>query len=386
MATVNKADWEPVKSANMSDWEPVKSIQNDRSGYSDSQDPNSPRNVPGIFPSQQEHDAWEKAIAEHPNDYNAAKNQVLSARNAYTQSRPAGGIGENLQGTSGVVAGTAMAPLGMAQNAVKDAGQAIQNKYQGIAGTMLGGALKYGSNAIPASPKQLAANEATGAAVRAAMPAVNAVAGKVGEGLEGLSGLEYKTPGVLKSAANDASILFGPGKKAAGAAYESIKDDLNVRPAILIATSSGKIIDNAIYALEHGDLTPQEALIARRALDDKFGGIPASTANYLRPKFDAIAKTITSEADAGFKKAIKSEALRKILATNKGGGTSIAKLFLGGLTGGVLNVASSPVVQGAAATVTGLAGRAIESAPNALRGASVNALLKRRKQDEDNGQ
>ena len=318
----------------------------------DNRAPDSPRNVPGVFPAQMEHDAWTQAIASHPNDYNAAKAQVLAERNKYTQNRPQGGLGENLQGASGIVAGTAMAPLGMAQDAVKAGGQAIQDRYPGMAGSMLGGALKYSANAIPASPKQLAGNEAAGAVVGAAMPAVNKGATALGKGLEGLSGLEYKTPGVLKEAANDPSLLFGPGKKVAGALYESIKNDLNIRPSMLVATSSGKLIDDAIYALEHGDLSPQEALVARRALDDKFGGIPASTANYLRPKFDAIAKTLSAEADAAFKKAIKSEALQGILATNKGGGTSIAKLVLGGFTGGALNVASSPVVQGAAATAS----------------------------------
>lgn len=359
-------------------------LPKDNSGYSDSQDLNSPRNVPGLFPYEEEKKVWDQSQKDGL-DYYQAKQKAVEARNKYTQSRAPGGIGENLQGASGIVAGTAMAPLGIAQDAVRSAGAAVQNKYPGMAGTLLGGALKFGSNVVPASPKQVVANEATGLAVGAAMPYANKIASKVGEGLEGLSGLEYKTPGVLKDVANDASLLVGPGKKEAGLAYEAIKDDLQVRPAMLTASSSKEIIDNAKYALENGDLSPQEALIARRALDDKFGGIPASTANYLRPKFDAIAKTITSEADAGFKRAIKSEALRKILATNKGGGTSIAKFFLGGLTGGALNVASSPVVQGAAAAATGLAGRAIESTPNALRGASINALLKRRKQDENDG-
>ena len=352
----------------------------------DNRAPDSPRNVPGVFPAQMEHDAWTQAIASHPNDYNAAKAQVLAERNKYTQNRPQGGLGENLQGASGIVAGTAMAPLGMAQDAVKAGGQAIQDRYPGMAGSMLGGALKYSANAIPASPKQLAGNEAAGAVVGAAMPAVNKGATALGKGLEGLSGLEYKTPGVLKEAANDPSLLFGPGKKVAGALYESIKNDLNIRPSMLVATSSGKLIDDAIYALEHGDLSPQEALVARRALDDKFGGIPASTANYLRPKFDAIAKTLSAEADAAFKKAIKSEALQGILATNKGGGTSIAKLVLGGFTGGALNVASSPIVQGAAATATGLAGRAIEATPSYLRGAAVSPALRAlQKQRDENG-
>ena len=349
----------------------------------DNRAPDSPRNVPGVFPAQMEHDAWTQAIAANPNDYNKAKAQVLAARNAYTQSRPPDSLAQNVQGASGIVAGTAMAPLGVAQDAVKAAGQGIQDRYPNMAGTLLGGALKLGSNAIPASPKQMAGNEAAGAAIGAAMPAVNAVAGTVGEGLEGLSGLEYKTPGILRQAANDASILFGPGKKAAGAAYETIKDDLNVRPAMLTGTSAKELVDLGKYALEQGDLSPQEAIIARRALDDKFGSIPATTANYLRPKFDAVAKTISAEADAGFKKAIKSEALRKILAINKGGGTSIAKFFLGELTDKSLNVVASPIVQGAAATATGLAGRAIEATPSYLRGAAVSPALRALQKQRD---
>lgn len=229
-----------------------------------------------------------------------------------------------------------------------------------------------------------AANEATGLGVGAVMPYINKAAGAVGRGLEGISGLEYKTPGVLKEAANDVTLLFGPGKKEAGLAYEAIKDDLQIRPAMLTATSSKDIIDNAIYALDKGDLSPQEALVARRALDDKFGGIPATTSKYLRPKFDAIAKTISSEADTAFKRALKSEALQKVFATNKSGGTSVAKLW-GSLVagGGVGAIPMSPVVQGAVATATGLAGRAVESAPNTFRGASIQALLNRRKQDQE---
>ncbi len=361
-------------------------VPQDASGFTDSQDPSSPRNVPGLFPADQEAAAWAQAKKDHPNDYYAAQAQVLAARNKYTQSRPPDTLAQNVQGASGIVAGTAMAPLGIAKKGIADVGQSIQSKYPGIAGTALGGALKYGSNIIPESPKQLAANEATGAAVGAAMPAVRAVGGKVGQALEGLSGLEYKTPGILSQASNDPSLLFGPGKKAAGLAYEAIKDDLQVRPAMLTATSSKDLIDMGMYALEHGDLSPQEALIARRALDDKFSAIPASTANYLRPKFDSVAKTITADADAAFKKAIKSEALRQILATNKGGGTSIAKLVLGGFTGGALNVASSPIIQGAAATAAGAATRGVESMPNYIRGASINALLNKRKKDQKNGE
>ncbi len=192
-----------------------------------------------------------------------------------------------------------------------------QKKYPMLNSTQL-------TQALNKAAGEQATNEATGLGVGAAMPYVNKAAGALGKGLEGISGLEYKNPGVLKAAANDASLIFGKGKQEAGLAYNAIKDDLNVRPAMLTASSSKEIIDNAKYALEQGDLTPQEALIARRALDDKFGGIPGTTSNYLRPKFDAIAKTITAEADAGFKRALKSDALRQVFAINKSGGTSVA--------------------------------------------------------------
>lgn len=245
--------------------------------------------------------------------------------------------------------------------------------------------------ALHASGKEQALNEVGGRVVGEAMPIVNKAAGAAGRGLEGISGLEYKSPGVLKEAANDSSLLFGKGKKAAGLAYETIKDDLQVRPSMLSATSHKEIIDDAKYALENGDLSPQEALIARQAIDKSRDTVPSSTVNYLRPKFDAIAKTITKDADEWFKRALKSEALQKIFATNKSGGTSVAKLW-GALVagGGVGAIPMSPVVQGAAATATGLAGRAIENSPNVLRGApvsaAVQALLNRRKKDQANGE
>lgn len=331
--------------------------------------------VPGMFPQSEEKKIWDQGQAQGL-PYGQIKANVLKARNSYTQNRPEGGLIENAKGASAIVANTALAPIGLAKKGLEAVGQGIQDKFPGsFPAKVAGGAVKLGASGIPSTPFQIAGNEIAGATIKGALPYAKKAAGAIGEGLESISGLEYKTPGILKAAANDASILFGPGKKEAGLAYNAIKDELQVRPAMLEATSSGEIINLAKYALGNGDLSPQEALIARRALDDKFGGIPASTADYLRPKFDAIAKTISAEADAGFRKAIKSEALRKILATNKGGGTSIAKLFLGGLTGGAFNIASSPIVQGAAATAAGVAGRAIEQAPKqALGAASIAAL------------
>lgn len=331
--------------------------------------------VPGMFPYDEEKKIWDQANKQGL-DYYQAKDLVTKARNQYTQTRPEGGLVDNIKGASAVVANTAMAPIGLAKQGIEAAGQGIQNLAPGsISAKVAGGAVKMAGAAIPSSPLQVAGNEVAGAAIKGAMPYVNKAASALGKGLEGLSGLEYKTPGVLKDAANDSSILFGPGKKEAGAAYEAIKDELQVRPAMLTASSNTSLIELAKYALENGDLSPQEALIARQAVDKAWDTLPKSTANYLRPKFDAIAKTITADADAGFQRAIKSEALQKILATNKGGGTSIAKLFLGGLTGGALNFVSSPVVQGATATAAGVAGRIAEEAPRQLLGAAALRAL-----------
>lgn len=195
--------------------------------------------------------------------------------------------------------------------------------------------------------------------LKAAAPAIKTVGGALGKAAEGFSGLEYKAPGVLAEAANDPTLIFGKGRAAAGAAYEAIKDDLQVRPAMLEATSNKELLDLGKYGLEHGDLSPQEALMARRAVDASWETLPKSTANYLRPKFDAIAKTISADADAGFQRALKSDALRTIFATNKTGGTSIAKTIWGSLLGVAPAVAMSPVAQGITASGLGAAAKVV---------------------------
>lgn len=362
-----------------------------------------------------------------PDSYLAQKSKPETAQNsteALLTNKPTRGFIQNLTRSSAAMAGAlAAAPEGIALGAeagtavMPGIGTAIGGALGGLGAAYIGGvggesarqAVSQGvavSNPkknypvlnnsqllqkLNAAGKEQALNQAIGMGIGAAMPYANKAASAAGRGLEGISGLEYKTPGVLKAASNDPSLIFGPNKEEAGLAYEAIKDDLQVRPAMLTATSSSQIIDNAKYALENGDLSPQEALIARRALDDKFGGIPASTSNYLRPKFDAVAKTISAEADEGFKRALKSDALRTIFAVNKLGGTSVAKLFLGGLTKyGSLGIASSPLVQGLGATATGIAGRVTESAPNVIRGAVVSPALKalflKRQQDQENNQ
>lgn len=228
---------------------------------------------------------------------------------------------------------------------------------------------------------------------KAATPLIKALGSQVGRAAEGLSGLEYKTPGILAEAAKDSSLIFGKGKEEAGAAYEAIKDNLQIRPSMLTATSSTQLLDDAKYALENGDLTPQEALMARRTVDKVGHTLPPDSAIYLRNAFDKVAKTISSVADSDFAKAIKSEELRRIFAINKSGGTSIAKNILFSLPmGGLPLVLGSPAFQGAVATGLGATARALSPlASNAVQSGSaigglspqIQALLRQR--EKQNG-
>lgn len=225
--------------------------------------------------------------------------------------------------------------------------------------------------------------------IKMAAPVIKAVGGAVGRAAEGVSGLEYKTPGVLAAAAKDPTLIFGKGKEAAGKAYEAIKDNLQVRPSFLEATTHAELLQDAKAALDAGTLSAQEALIARRTVDAARKSMPVASANYLRGRFDEIAKTLSAEADAGFRRAIQSDALRTIFAVNKTGGTSIAKNILGTIAGGIPAIAMSPLVQGAVATGLGAGAKAIAPFANQALGsgsaiggtnAALAALRARRKE------
>jgi len=253
----------------------------DKSGYADTQDPNSPRNVPGVFPAQMEHDAWTKAIAEHPNDYNAAKNQVLAARNAYTQSRPAGGIGENIQGASGIVAGTAMAPLGMAQDGLRKAGQSLEDRYPGLSTSLIGGALKMGGYAIPASPKQLLGNEAAGAAIGYAGNKVgsvfnhyiekagNALKEKLPAGLAQYVGIPAPITEYVQG--RGSKEVFTPQNLEKGAAMANVGEATEGLSAA--RTAKGEAIgeaENAVKSSPKGDKIPQVRHILEKIKSSMF--------------------------------------------------------------------------------------------------------------------
>lgn len=219
-----------------------------------------------------------------------------------------------------------------------------------------------------------------------AAPLIKTVGSQVAKGAEAISGLEYKTPGVLTAAAKDASLLFGKGRRAAGELYEAAIDKTNVRPIFGQAMTHKELLDEAVQSARLGTLTPEEALIARKTLDEAKRSMPTFSYHEMRKVFDAVAKTISKEADAAFSNAVKSEALRNILPTNKLGGTSIMKSAIGTVAGVAPLAAMSPLVQGTLATGAGLAAHGLAPfAANAVRtgamaGGSTAALAALRSQ------
>ena len=180
----------------------------------------------------------------------------------------------------------------------------------------------------------------------------------IAKAAESASGLEYKTPGVLTKAFNDSSLIAGRGTKQAGTLYDEMMDKGRVRKSFG-RLKSPDLIDEALQAADEGTLTAEEALIARQTLDASKKSFPSYTYRKLRETFDSVAKTKSSEADAAFSRAVRSDALRQPFPVNKYGGTSIFKSALGSVAGMGPLVAMSPLAQGTAATGAGLVARRI---------------------------
>lgn len=280
------------------------------------------------------------------------------------------------------------------QSLVEDLANRLSESKMGQAAPGATAALGSGAYALShllpqkLTPSEAAMNigaEGAGVAVRALKPLASSVGRGLAKGAESISGLEYKAPGVLQAAANDPSLIVGPGKKQAGIAFEEIMKAEAVRPEIGRATSAQQVIDEAIKAFDAGTLTPQEAIVARQAVGKAKNALPNYTFNKLIQLFDGEAKKISAGADKAYNRAAMSESLRLPLPVNKGGGTSIAKSTLGTIAGVLPLLSMSPIVQGALATGAGIAGRQAFG-PNVpgLREALANALRARASRRKEN--
>ena len=228
--------------------------------------------------------------------------------------------------------------------------------------------------------------------LKSAARPLKAIGRSVARGAESISGLEYKTPGVLLQAAKDPTLISAEGTKKAGALFKDLIEKGRIRESFSKASGHKEILDDAMKAINDGSLTPEEALIARQSLDAIKKTMPRFSFQKMRDAFDAVAKTKSAQADAAFSRGVKADALRMLLPVNKGGGTSIAKSTLGTIAGAGPLALMSPLVQGVAATVIGatsrggskLASEAIRS--GAMTGAIREAFLKalqRRKEKQN---
>lgn len=211
--------------------------------------------------------------------------------------------------------------------------------------------------------------------LNAAAPVINGAGRALAKGAESISGLEYKTPGVLKEAFNNPKLIFSPGKEAAE--YEAAKQTGGqVRDSLLKIPEKLKFVKKALDLADKGDLNATEALEARKELSAARKSV---TGEYFRKgieKLNEMAKPVFGEADEAFKQGIKADALRMPLPVNKGGGTSIAKGVLGTLGGIVPLAAMSPVVQGGIASGLGAAAPAAKAiVSNPVTSAVISQLV-----------
>jgi len=208
--------------------------------------------------------------------------------------------------------------------------------------------------------------------VKAAAPALKAIGRGVARGAESISGLEYKTPGVLKEAFKNPKLILGPGK--AKAEYEAAKATGGaVRKSLSKIPEKISVVKKSLKIAEKGKLNATEALEARKEL----AAIKKTVTNEFFRKsteiFNKVAKPVFGEADKAYQQGVKSDALRMLLPVNKGGGTSIAKSALGSIAGMGPLVAMSPLAQGAAASALGATAKA--AAPLVNNALNVGAIV-----------
>lgn len=195
--------------------------------------------------------------------------------------------------------------------------------------------------------------------------------------LESLSGA---VPGTLEAVYEKPSLLFGSGKKSASAKYQTLKEGAGeFREDLMFKkTKQGPVPrknEEFVNAAANAkDLTPIEALEARKALDKLKKIYPPETFNKLRDKFDSKAKESFSSADKAYKDAIMSESARSILPQNKYGGTSAFKIGVqaaiskladsdAGIVGNALAAGMSPAAQSTVAAGSGALAKSAVAIP-----------------------
>lgn len=216
--------------------------------------------------------------------------------------------------------------------------------------------------------------------LKLAAPAIKAVGRGVAKGAESISGLEYKTPGILSEVASKPSLLFAKGRKSANPAYEAAKKVGGKVRSSLIVPEKKQVVEKAYELAKSGKLNPTEAFEARKELSSIKNNVSGEFFRQATAKFNEIAKPIFSKGDEIYAKGIRAEELRRIFPVNKSGGTSIMKSTLGTLAGMVPAMAMSPIVQGTTAAAIGTGAKMIKPfVNNPMATATIGTALVNRK-------
>jgi len=202
-------------------------------------------------------------------------------------------------------------------------------------------------------------------AAKAAAPLIKMAGKGAAKVAESVSGLEYKTPGVLSEVAANPKILFAKGTKAVRPMYEAAKKSTGqvVSEEIGDIDDKLKMVKTSYQKAKDGTLNAIEALEARKILSNIKKAVPDTFFRKVTESFNKIAKPVFEEADKAYETGVKADAIRTLLPVNKSGGTSIAKMFLGSAAAGFIPgvglkvAAMSPLVQGATAAGVGTAAK-----------------------------
>ncbi len=164
------------------------------------------------------------------------------------------------------------------------------------------------------------------------------------------SGLTYKTPGVLADTFQMPSKLFAPGVEKAREIYG--ETETGVRPGLSGEKTHQDFVDKALDMAKSGDITPTEALEARKSLDRIRKTVPGSYYRAARETLDGIAKKDFAIADKVYGQGVKSDNMRNLFPLNKGGTPSLLKMGVGTMAKGAIPLLS-PLVQSSLASGAG---------------------------------
>lgn len=211
----------------------------------------------------------------------------------------------------------------------------------------------------------------------------------IASGLEDWSGIGSK--GALGKAAKDASLIFARIPDSARKAYQAGNEAISQSPLSKIP-SPLKMVQVAMKMAQRGKLSPEEALEARKGVDQlwKSNSITQAFKNSSRKVLDAVVKgdEDLAGADRAFSRGKTAASLRSLVPKNIGGrgspfkvGEALALSHMGPV-GKIASLAFSPLALGTGATVLGGAGRLASNPRSAV--AALQAIRKMREMQNEN--